>query len=106
MTEIADAIRKYEARKDVVYGDRERSKNSGKAIKTDVMRTLLVGLDLDIEELNEFRMLAAQAAIQVFKGANEQTGDGQSALVHTLAGTWVDGVVTGLLIAEGRGTHE
>ena len=96
--EIENAVRAYEDRKEAVYeGDR-----SAGAIHTDVMRTLLVGLDLSIEELAEFRVAASAAAMEVFGKANERTGDARLALAHTFAGTWVDGVVTGMLIQQAR----
>lgn len=99
MGEIEDGVRRYEDRKEAVYkGDRDSG--SG-AIDTEVMRTLLVGLDLDIEELAEYRVLAAQAALEVFKRATGHIG-AHAAFVHTMAGTWVDGIITGLLIAQAR----
>ena len=97
--EIEDAVRRYEDRKDAAYGD----DRSDPGLNQDGMRSLLIGLDLDIEELHEYRILAVQAALRMYSLVLAQaTFDRDKALAHTLAGTWVDGIVTGLLIAEAR----
>lgn len=97
--EIGDAIKRYEDRKMALY----ESASDRPGINDDLMRTLLVGLELDLRELNVARALAASAAGKVFETALEELGgDAVTAFKHTNAGTWVDGVVTGLLIGLAR----
>lgn len=95
--EIERAVERYEARKTAIYagGDRE-------SLDQDRMRTLLVGLDIDLDELNDFRHAVVEASLEVFSRALDEGLNAHMALAHTLAGTWVDGIVTGILMEQDR----
>lgn len=58
-------------------------------------RQLLVGLDLDLEELERVVLIITATTLH---GAMEQ---GQGPL-KTVAGAWLDGLLTGLILAELR----
>ena len=95
--EIQKAVERYEDRKVAVYAGGERE-----SLSQDRMRTLLVGLDLDLGELNDFRHAAVGAAMEVYERALKEGLEPPLAMAHVIAGTWVDGIVTGMLLQEDR----
>lgn len=99
MNEIREAIERFEARKSALSQDDPGRKK----LTSDDMRTLLVGLDLDIEELDEYRNMALRAALATFESTIDEVGmDPGTAFCHMIAGTWVDGLVVGVTLAEAR----
>lgn len=99
--EIQTAVERYKERKLAAIGGGDTIDN-GRVEGKDAMRRALAGLDIDLEELHEFRVAAAQAAITGMERTMEDGLDSMEALAHAMAGMWVDGLVTGMLLEDGR----
>lgn len=95
MSEIADAMDAMNERKRAVTGDASATP-AGKIVEVDGIRLLVVGLGLDAEDLLE---QATAVAAQSIESVGLQ---GPASVPHVFAGTWVDGLLTGLTLAERR----
>ena len=84
-----DVILALDERKTAAYGDGDAN------LTADQMRRLLVGLDLDAQELSD----ATERVMRTFLSALLTR---QTDLVAALRGAWSDGVMTGLLLAQMR----
>lgn len=93
--EIERAIARYNDRKDAIkegLGGNLEVRDMGE----ENMRLLLAGLDIDLGELDFFRRKALGAVLGVAQQNPEIPVE------HLIAGTWVDGFVTGVILGEGR----
>jgi hypothetical protein len=96
MGEITDAVDKHEERKSAALGKRFDDAPIGvDADGEGVIKLLLSGLELDLDELMEQSgQVSHVAATAVLAGASHP--------MPVLKGVWVDGLVTGMLIVEAR----
>lgn len=63
------------------------------------MRLIFAGTDLDYDETNDLAMVFAHNAVVA-------TMSEDSYLLSTVAGMWIDGILTGLMIAELRAKRD
>jgi hypothetical protein len=74
----------------------------GQTTGEDGARMVFSGLDFDMAELGEMRAAATAA---VLGGMSNNLSDGmrpEEALAHAIAGAWVDGIATGVIMGEAR----
>lgn len=89
MITLSDAVDAMDERKVAVYGDGDGLVYEGQ------QRRLMVGLDLDFDELHNIASLGASIWLTgLLTGACD--------IGEALRGLWADGVMTGLLLAEMR----
>lgn len=90
--ELREAVEAYEERKQAVECP------NGAAVEEDVGRLLISGLDLDYDEIFELKKMALVPALDaMLVGVNP---------LEVVFGMWVDGIVTGLILAERRARAE
>lgn len=89
--EIAAAIKRYTERKEATPLRNDR------IAAEDVYRLVLSGLDLDFQELMELKLPVVKPAVEAVH-AGVPRGE-------VFYGMWVDGLVTGLMIAEARASE-
>ena len=86
--ELMTAVNRLEGRKQAAgVSDQQRAPE-------DAVRFVLAEFDLDLDELKEIRMAVAGSGIRA-------AASGFS-LVEIVDATWVDGLITGLMLAEER----
>lgn len=98
MGEIKDAVERYADRKRAALGHGD----SGEVRGSETMKLTIVGLDIDLDELHDYRIMAAAAAVQGIKSGELSGMDPLQSMAHALAGMWVDGLVTGIIMQEAR----
>lgn len=89
MTCIRDAVAALDARKTALYG------GASPKVEVDGLRGLMVGLDLSVDELGEMSDLVLSASLRGVLA-------GRTDVCAALRGTWVDGLLTGMLLCELR----
>lgn len=89
---LQDAVSTLNRRKASVNAECARR---GVSLTMSEARGLAVGLDVDLDEAHTFAIGAAETALEALH-------HGRAAIDSALTGTWVDGLLTGLLLAEQR----
>lgn len=91
MTTLLDAMKALDERKGAVFG----TDSDGKHITIDEARLLLLGFDLDPEELRACAHIAGESMAEAIMA-------GECGAGTALIAGWIDGVETGLMLAELR----
>jgi hypothetical protein len=91
---LVDAVEALNARKTTEYGGDETV-----TLPEQRARRVMVGLDLDYDELVEVLDIATCTLLS-------ENVVGHADAYMTVSGAWLDGLLTGLLLAEGRARVE
>lgn len=98
MGEVWSAIERLAERKTAI-GVGETGENVG----AEGQRKMMVGLDLDIEELHEARVQTVEGVARTLEVEGKDWDDLTPEVFGVIiAGMWVDGLMTGMMIEEGR----
>lgn len=98
MPEIWNAIKRLSERKDAIAVGQV-----GENVGSDGQRQLMVGMDIDIAELHQARIQAVEGVgrTMLAKDLTLETM-GADEFGALIAGMWVDGLMTGVLLQEAR----